>query len=156
MAHRGKTWPVVFRRDFNLNVQTYRHGLAEKYRVELPVFTFPDYPELRNTQWTCGPGALEAPQSLAWLSVVTTLAGRNWQIRFYGRLSGTALDFFTPSWELWLNGVKIFSYAMRAADRSSDVPINGTMGSILFQAPGKFPSGPGSVGTVSVLPVNYP
>jgi hypothetical protein len=156
MAHRGKDWPVVFRRDFNLNSQTYRHGLANRYDVGTQAFTFPDYPELQNTVWDCGPGTLEPPARLAWLSNVRVLAGRSWQFRFYGTLSGAALEFFTPSWELWLNGAKILAYALRAPDHNSDVPINGLGGSITFQDPTKFPHGPGSVGFVTVSPVHYP
>lgn len=31
MAHRGKAWPLTFRRDVLLNARTYRFGFAEQY-----------------------------------------------------------------------------------------------------------------------------
>jgi len=156
MAHRGKDWPVLFRRDFNLNVQTYRHGLAEKYRVQIPQFVFPDYPELRNTDWFCGPGVLQPVADLTWSSPITVLSGRAWQVQMHGILSGTSLELFTPSWQLWLASALTIAYELRAPDHTSDIPLTGAAGHVTFIDPSKFPSGPGSVGTVNVLPVRYP
>jgi len=156
MAHVGKDWPVLFRRDFNLNVQTYRHGLAEKYRVQIPPFVFPDYPELRNTNWVCGAGHLDTVPGIAWDSPVTVLSGRTWQVHLLGTLSGTALELFTPSWQLRLNGTIAIAYELRAANHTSDIPLTGAAGHISFIDPTKFPSGPGSVGTVTIFPVRWP
>jgi hypothetical protein len=156
MAHRGKDWPVLFRRDFNLNVQTYRHGLAEKYHVQIPQFVFPDYPELRNTDWICGTGLYDPPDRIAWNSPLTVLSGRTWQVQMHGTLSGAGLALFTPTWQLWLNGALTITYELRAADHTTDIPISGAAGHVSFIDASKFPSGPGSVGTVTVFPLRYP
>lgn len=48
MAHKGRPWESVFRREFNLNVQTYNFGLAKSYDIHFNPFIGSQPNDLNN------------------------------------------------------------------------------------------------------------
>lgn len=68
MAHVGKFWPVLFRRDFNLNLQNNALGWARRY---LAFFTFNCLgtgQNLSGAGFDCGPDEYPDPLSMLWRS----------------------------------------------------------------------------------------
>lgn len=71
MAHKGKDWPLTLRRDFNLNVFTYQHGLPKTWHLHWgQFFLLPGF-LLDNTDWLCHEGPMPNEHTLLWRSVFT-------------------------------------------------------------------------------------
>lgn len=52
MAHVGKPWKLHFRRDFNMNVITYRRGMPEAWTGDVGVYTEASLPiRFERTTW---------------------------------------------------------------------------------------------------------
>ncbi len=71
MAHKGKTWPLTTRRDFNLNVFTYQHGLPKTWHLHWGNFFLLGGFLLDNTDWICDEGPMPNEHTLLWRSVFT-------------------------------------------------------------------------------------
>lgn len=156
MAHRGKPWPLTFRRDFNLNVNTYRAGLAHDYLLQTHQFMFTDWPLLRNLDWHCGPATDAVLPRLIWRSEMRTISGHTWRFRLVGTLVGDPLQLFEPSWYLERDGSDVCAWLMADATSNSRFPPSGVQGRIIFFDPVVFPSGPGSIGLITVAAIGYP
>lgn len=51
MAHRGKIYPLAFRRDYNLNVRTYELGLGDQYICRISTGPFGTAGRWNNVQF---------------------------------------------------------------------------------------------------------
>lgn len=67
MAHKGRPWKVALRRDLNLNVQTYNHGLAHSYDVHFNPFIGSDPNDLNNADFHPVEGVVTIPDGQVWL-----------------------------------------------------------------------------------------
>lgn len=81
MAHKGKTWPVLFRRDLNLNVETNDDGWSNRVIVTYPVLPtgFAGFWSLSH--WDCGPGGFLPPNLIEWKSELALKFGLHWFTR---------------------------------------------------------------------------
>lgn len=77
MAHKGKLYPVAFRRDFNLNVQSNNDGWGNRELIHWGQFPTGPAGFWSNSNWDCG----QAPQPFA-----TALLWRSEQVRKFGIL----------------------------------------------------------------------
>jgi hypothetical protein len=68
MAHVGITWPVVTRRDFNLNVNSNNVGWANRYKVTLNILPPVIGNGLQGTEWECGPSGVSPIDRMFWAS----------------------------------------------------------------------------------------
>src|SRR5262252_390875 len=81
MAHKGKPWRLAFRRDFNLNVQTYQGGLPEFWFWQFDQVRFAGPSPLDHTDWILSVAHSPAPDTLRWESVSQVHGG----FRFFCR-----------------------------------------------------------------------
>lgn len=66
MAHIGSAYPVVDRRDFNLNVKTNGQGFAHRYLCTLTRLPPGIGNGLQGTTWDCGPDGVDPIERLFW------------------------------------------------------------------------------------------
>lgn len=90
MAHSGKIFPLHFRRDFNLNVNTYQQGLPNVYILSFARNWGDPLPDpLAGTTFRCTPDQSPVPERLVWTSAAVHSAGHTFRARFELTLSGT-------------------------------------------------------------------
>lgn len=77
MAHKGISYALATRRDFNLNVQTYRGGLGREYICEWSGVGVPGGSHAPDITVICGPATDPSPTMLLWASVPTVRNGRS-------------------------------------------------------------------------------
>jgi hypothetical protein len=107
MAHRGRHFPVNFRRDFNQNCDISNvNAAAETYRVVVHSGVLPPYP-IDGTVFICTPTVSPASAELRWLSELKFVGGFNWQ------LLGILIFPFVPDTKL------SFSWTMLRIGRGS-------------------------------------
>jgi hypothetical protein len=75
MAHVGKTWPVVNRRDFNLNVPRNDVGWANRYHVTLTILPPGIGNALQGSEWECGPSGVDPIDRMFWGSDPELIGG---------------------------------------------------------------------------------
>lgn len=81
MAHRGKYYPVNFRRDFNHNANiASTSALPECWRNDIRDFDPPQAPA-GHTFIACPDPALPGMPVLGWISDWATVAGHEWRVR---------------------------------------------------------------------------
>lgn len=68
MAHVGQFFPVLFRRDFNLNVLTNRAGFARRYIATSNFVATGIGAILSGQQFDCGPDTQFDPRTIIWES----------------------------------------------------------------------------------------
>ena len=80
---------MLFRRDFNLNVQNNNIGFANRYTVHL-AFPFNSGPGtiLDKTHWDCGPGTFFLPAEMRWESDVSKFLIFHFFVRVQAFISG--------------------------------------------------------------------
>jgi len=81
MAHKGKEYLLHFRRDFNLNVHTYRYGIADAYILQVLSNDVANPPPFIGQFVTCPRVAMPDLLTLRWLSDVQRSGGHTWRFR---------------------------------------------------------------------------
>lgn len=81
MAHRGRPYPVAFRRDFNQYSNIANgHAFPLKWHVVVHSGVVPVYP-LDGSVWVCGPDVYIPDGLLQWSAPVQHIAGVDYQLR---------------------------------------------------------------------------
>lgn len=76
MAHKGNPYPVLFRRDWNLNVQRNNDGYANRYLCTLNFELVRGFGTLSSRFiYDCGPATFFPPNEMRWDSGVVNPAG---------------------------------------------------------------------------------
>jgi len=142
MAHRGKVYPVVFRRDFNLNVNTFQRGLARRYSCKFPPITFNPPNNLVGLQMFADESTVSPADTLHWSGGPFANGGQVFHLELtcrVDRATSTALRLLTVS-ELSLGNVYIWRYGLDpATDHGSmfQPPSN-----LVFYSPAFFTNAP--------------
>ena len=97
MAHRGKFYPVAFRRDWNLNVHTNRIGFAKDYNFYYDSLTVGVWPGLVGAVFVCSEQPQSVPDLLEWASDYMPADGYLWRVRMQQRLTSHAPATEQPS-----------------------------------------------------------
>lgn len=110
MAHRGRFFPVHFRRDFNRDTNAGLFtSFAQAYNVVLNSGVVPGYivdGERFRVQEIAGPN----PSTIAWLSPSRTIGIWDWQLRLlvsFWQLPDTQLQ---PTWILYRDAIMVSSW----------------------------------------------
>lgn len=83
MAHRGRLFPVNFRRDFNQGGDISNvNAIAESYRIVIHTGVVPAQP-IDGTVWIVTPTAMENPVYLKWLSERRLFQGFHLQLSVF-------------------------------------------------------------------------
>jgi hypothetical protein len=103
MAHRGKDYPLAFRRDFSVNVDNYNHTNALVYRFNAgQVHGTLGTPlsalviEMKNPTFFF-------PKSYVWRSDTRVIGGLAVYLLLYGTVVGHP-TFIQPGWQCWTAG----------------------------------------------------
>lgn len=88
MAHIGNPAPVIFRRDFNLNVRTYNDGWSNRYIATLTQLPLGIGNQLVGSQWDCGPGTIVAADTMVWQSLPQLIGIFAWDILLTATITG--------------------------------------------------------------------
>jgi len=68
MAHKGRVWPLGFRRDLNLNLLNNNPGWANRYYVDLLRLPPGIGHALQGSRWDCGPEQVTPGETIFWAS----------------------------------------------------------------------------------------
>lgn len=68
MAHKGRLYPVGFRRDLNLNVDNNNVGWANRYLVRLDRLPPGIGHALEGSDWDCGPQQVTPGETIFWVA----------------------------------------------------------------------------------------
>jgi len=82
MAHKGNPYPVLLRRDWNLNVSVNWVGFPRRYILHFGHAGF-----LTNTFWDMGPDVLSAPRIMTWQSAPREKGPFVWQTEFNAQIN---------------------------------------------------------------------
>lgn len=83
MAHAGKLYPVLFRRDWNLNIETNRQGWANRY-IFTPLDETTGFGTLiRGRRFDCGPATNSFVSLMTWTSQVEHIGIFDFQIALH-------------------------------------------------------------------------
>lgn len=88
MAHKGHFFPVAFRRDFNLNVQTNNDGFANRYLVTINDIDNNCIDPINGVVFECGPATLFNPPTMIWLSAKRVVGFNAYQLEMRATLVG--------------------------------------------------------------------
>ena len=88
MAHKGKLAPVLFRRDFNLNVFTNDDGWARRAIVHWAQLPTGPGGIWSNSTWDCGPDQVTAIDTVTWESDHVRKFGIVWWTQFVIQIPG--------------------------------------------------------------------
>lgn len=81
MAHVGRFYKVLFRRDWNLNISDNAQGHANRYIVTLPEHLGTGIGTIiEGTIWDCGPGRLSIRDTQLWQAPFIRRAALHWQV----------------------------------------------------------------------------
>ena len=100
MAHKGKFYPVAFRRDFQLNVSNYSVGYANRYKVVPHGQTTGPGTLLFNVPFDCGPPFIHNFSQRSWLSQVEHILVFDFQVECFqeivpgGQFETTLINFY--------------------------------------------------------------
>lgn len=156
MAHRGHTWPLQFRRDYNFNVASYQFQLAEQYAIRFTTASFFGGPaiNLNGAAWLVGPPTVLPDGSLRY-----NLAAGHVPVR--GIVASIEISNRGPDWiprrEIVLTTfggpIRYRWLAAQDAGRRSPIFIP-TGGSEVFRDPA-YVSGPATLAESTVEPIHY-
>lgn len=142
MAHRGKFFPVNFRRDFNANCDIRSTtALAQAYTIELHSGTSPGY-AVDGSVFVLNPTDQPSPDALEWLSGVSVIAGHEYQLRLFVQIVQTVDVLLRATWRLSKDDFVVSQW--RGVDSSRFDPLaKGTIGTwqVDFTDFGAFPQG---------------
>jgi hypothetical protein len=80
MAHKGRLYPVAFRRDFNFHCDIRSTTtLPLHWRATLHSFVVPPYP-IDGSIFVCGGDVFIPPDKLRWQSAVQPVGGFDWRL----------------------------------------------------------------------------
>ena len=137
MAHIGNFYPVLFRRDFNLNVNTNRIGWPRRW-----ILTFGQASFLSFSTWDLGPDIQSALASISWLSIKRTLGPFGWQVEFRVTIRPGGATYLLE-WFVYdaATGATVASWKNNRTDL--DVPSTGSRDDVVLvsENPVYFPSG---------------
>lgn len=102
MAHKGKLGPVLFRRDWNLNVDSYDDGYGNRYITTTHTPTGGLGTIVAHDIWDCGPATFAVPNIMFWLSDVHTHGIADFQVRMESVIlpGGSSYDHYGYLFEL--------------------------------------------------------
>ncbi len=117
MAHRGKFFPVNFRRDFNANCDIRSTtALAQAYSVDLHSGVEPPYP-VDGTHWIVRSIDQPNPSTVAWLSDLSDISGQTYQLRLWVEIIEPVGCILRVTWFLFKNDFLASSWRPNAGDR---------------------------------------
>lgn len=142
MAHRGRLYPVHFRRDFNPNTSAKTPGAWPKgWRTTLHSGVAPPYIVDGHTfdlQEIAGPNV----STIAWLSPAVMLGLWLWQVRFhisFWQLPDTPTQ---PTWFLERDAIVVSSWRGIHSSRSNEISSHNQLAwEVLFTDFTTFPAG---------------
>lgn len=155
MAHKGLPWELEFRRDFNLNVQTYRGGIAKRYDILLSNFMGDLTPTLGGTSWRCGPSSMPLLDTLQFDSAAVSLGGFLYSLRLTIQVTGVPAGYVTRVHLLRAGPGIIWTTRIGHDGRTFGPVGDPTVNQIIYFDPAIFPTGAGSPANDPV-PVPYP
>ena len=121
MAHRGKVYPVAFRRDWNLNVHTNRIGFAKDYNFYYDSLTVGVWPGLVGAVFVCSEQPQSVPDLLEWASDYMPADGYLWRVRMQQRLTSHAPATEQPSTFVDRSDIgNVYEAVIRTAQPGSD------------------------------------
>lgn len=142
MAHRGKYFPVNFRRDFNANCDIRSTtALAQAYTTTLHSGTSPGY-DVDGAVFVLNPADPPGPDALEWLSGVSVIADHEWQLRLFVQIIRTVDVLLRATWRLSKDDFVVSQW--RGVDSSRFDPLErGTLltWQVDFTDFGAFPQG---------------
>jgi hypothetical protein len=132
MAHRGRPWPLAFRRDFNLNVLTYNRGLPDSWDVNWwPAFQ-PPGPGPGRIFISCPYQGEASENHLYWLCPYTLTDWGTYQIRLDFEVTGDPAGM-SSQLSLFENTLGLVLVLRLGIDgRQQSMPPFQTPGGILF------------------------
>lgn len=124
MAHRGRFYPVHFRRDFNANCDIRSiSAFAKKYAIRLHSGTSPGYVvdgEQFILQEIAGPDA----STIAWLSPSRTIGIWDWQLRLLVSFPHLPDALLQATWFLYRDVIVVSSWRPIEFDRFNPLESN--------------------------------
>lgn len=142
MAHRGRFFPVNFRRDFNANCDiSSTTALAQAYTIELHSGTVPPY-AVDGAVFVLNPTDPPSADALEWLSDVSVIAGHEYQLRLFVQIVQTVDVLLRATWRLSKDDFVVSQW--RGVDKSRVDPLErGTLltWQVDFTDFGAFPNG---------------
>lgn len=131
MAHRGRTYPNHFRRDFNFNSDVSNpERYAKGYTVTLDSGVRPGYIVDGHTflvQEIAGPD----PGTIAWLSPSQRIGIWDWQLRLHVSFFNLPTDDRRPTWFLERDAILVSSWRGNFDHQENAVvggsPLSGTV-----------------------------
>lgn len=155
MAHRGRTYPNHFRRDFNYfcDVSNPTH-YAKAYTIKLDSNVVPPY-IVDGQFFTLVEVAGPDPTRIAWLSNARTIGIWLWQLRCDVQFFNLPTDERRPTWVLERDAIKVSSWRgnfdLQTNAVSGGRPL---FGSVLLTDFTTFPAG-ANFNFSTVTPVGY-
>jgi hypothetical protein len=87
MAHKGQLYPVLFRRDWNLNLVTNKNGFANRY-IFTPTDSTTGFGTLcRGQHFDCGPATNRFVSEMHWLSQVIRIGPLSFQVELHANIN---------------------------------------------------------------------
>lgn len=142
MAHRGKYYPVAFRRDFNFNCDIRSTtALADSYEITLHSGVTPPY-GVEGFLFFLSTLPMPDERTLAWGCTDVEVDDELWSIRLRVEFSALPEAWLTATWFLFRSGFLCSSW--RGVPRSRENPLdagNLITQQVLFTDFSTFPSG---------------
>jgi len=88
MAHKGKIWPVLFRRDMNLNENNYALGWARYYRTFFSFNALGLGMFISGVDFDCGPDTYPAIDTIVWQSKFKRVGAEFYQLTLTVQIVG--------------------------------------------------------------------
>lgn len=120
MAHKGKRWPVLYRRDMNLNVSNNSIGWARRYLTFITWTSSGPGQRLSGFEFDCGPDEYPAIDKIVWRSGFVSVGIDRWQLTLTSQIVGGKRFKRTAVYELALYGrvLELFLFAATDPDHS--------------------------------------
>ncbi len=154
MAHRGTLYPLALRRDFNLNVDTYRGGLADRYDCTLPFFPAGFLAILSGSVWRCSAKLEIRTGVYAWLSSIQHFGAFNLRVRMELEIKGVPAGAYRRVYLEQIGIEDIVIWQPQADGTQFSNWSTDAAGKLIFAEPALFPLPP--IGLPQFMPVLYP
>jgi hypothetical protein len=142
MAHKGRHYPVAFRRDFNYRSDvSSTTAFPRHWTVVLHSGAVPVYP-IDGATFVCGGDMFVAPDELRWESPVQHVAGFNWQLTALLQFFQLPDSILTAHWQLQrLDKGLVSSWVTSPPDYFNPFGFSGVFARTLFNDFTVFPRG---------------
>src|SRR5215831_13676665 len=127
MAHKGKRWPVMFRRGITLNVTTYKFAFAEQYDVTPDALLGSLGLLINGKSFRCSNPIVDSAGKTIWTSSVHTAGGQSFIVRLIEEIIGPNPQLNFVRWEL-TDALGNLMYARQYFRSPNQISAGGTMG----------------------------